>query len=76
MISYDKKEVREALTLDNIYDLLVEWNGEPEYTAFGIVSATICHNPAGEGSRKLYYYTNTDLFHCYTGCAEPSFDIF
>lgn len=76
MISFNKTEVREALTVDNIYDLLVEWGGEPEYTSFGILSSTICHNPAGEGSRKLYYYSNTDLFHCYTGCEEPSFDIF
>ena len=76
MISFNKTEVREALTVDNIYDLLVEWGGDPEYTSFGIISSTICHNPSGEGSRKLYYYSNTDLFHCYTGCEEPSFDIF
>ena len=76
MLSFDKKEVREALMLDNIFDLLVEWGGEPEYTSFGIMAATICHNPAGEGSRKLYYYENTGLFHCYTGCDEPSFDPF
>ena len=76
MLSFDKKEVREALSIDNIFDLLVEWGGEPEYTPFGIISTTICHNPAGEGSRKLYYYENTGLFHCYTGCADPSFDPF
>ena len=76
MINYDKAEVKEALTLDNIFELLNDLGGEPEYTDFGCISATICHNPAGEGSRKLYYYTNSNLFHCYTGCADPSFDIF
>ena len=76
MITYDKIEIKEALTIDNIYELLQEWGGDPEYTDFGLISATICHNAAGEGSRKLYYYMNTHLFHCYTGCDDPSFDIF
>ncbi len=74
MITYDKKEVRSKLYIDNIFDLLTEWNAEPAYTEFGIVCQTICHNPPGEGSRKLYYYRNTDLFICYTGCG--TFDIF
>ena len=76
MISFDKKEVKDALSLDNIFELLEIWGGEPEYTSFGIVSATICHNPPGEGSRKLYFYENSGLFQCYTGCADSSFDIF
>lgn len=74
-ISFDKAEVRSALTLDNIFELLQDWGGEPEYTSFGILSATICHNPPGVGSRKLYYYSNSGLFNCYTGCGN-SFDIF
>ena len=75
MLSYDKLEIRKCLTLDNIFELLVNWGAEPEYTNFGIVCSTICHNPPGEGSRKLYYYENSDLFSCYTGC-NGSFDIF
>lgn len=74
MVSYNKLEVRKQLTLDNIFELLTEWGGDPEYTNFGIVSATICHNNIGEGSHKLYYYGNSTLFQCYTGCG--SFDIF
>ena len=76
MKTYNKHEVRKKLSIEQIYSLLEEWGGLPEYTNFGIISATICHNPPGEGSRKLYYYSNTDLFHCFTGCADPSFDIF
>ena len=76
MINYDKKEIRDHLEVDEIYSLLMEWGGEPEYTAFGIISTTICHNRPNEGSRKLYYYANSKLFHCYTGCENPSFDIF
>ena len=77
MLVFDKHEIKEALTLENIYELLQEWGGEPEYTSFGLISSTICHNhPEDGGSRKLYFYTNSNLFHCYTGCAESNFDIF
>jgi len=62
MKTYNKKEVREKLGIEQIHELLVEWGGEPEYSNFGLIAATICHNPPGEGSRKLYYYSNTDLF--------------
>ncbi len=74
MKTYNKYEVRKKLTIEMIYSLLEEWGGLPQYTDFGIISATICHNPPGEGSRKLYYYSNTDLFQCFTGCG--SMDIF
>lgn len=76
MIDFNKSEVREKVTIDDVYDLLNEWGGVPEYTDFGLLSATICHNEPGIGSRKLYYYENSTLFHCYSGCEEPSFDIF
>lgn len=76
MLNYDKTEIKEQLTTDDIFNLLVDWGGEPEYTSFGIISQTICHNPPQEGSRKLYYYSNSGLFHCFTGCENPSFDIF
>ena len=75
MLVFDKSEIRSKIELDNIFDLLQEWGGDPEYTNFGIVSATICHNLPGEVSKKLYYYENSGLFRCYTGC-DSSFDIF
>ena len=75
MISFDKFKIKESLTTENIFDLLNEWGGDPEYTDFGILSTTICHNYPGEGSRKLYYYENSTLFKCYTGC-DSTFDIF
>ncbi len=75
MITYDKREVRSKLTIDQIFSLLEEWQAEPIYTNFGVIADTICHNPPGEGSKKLYYYSNTDLFQCWTGgCGN--FDIF
>lgn len=71
----DKDSLKEQLELENVFDLLTEFGGDPSYTSFGIVSRTICHNQPGQGSRKLYYYTNSNLFTCFTSCNE-SFDIF
>ena len=77
MLVFDKQEIRDSLTIDNVFDLLSEWGGEPEYCPTGLIARTICHNPLNvEASRKLYYYENSTLFRCYTGCAEPIFDIF
>lgn len=77
MISYDKVKVKEKLTLEDNFELLNEFGGNPIYTPFGIVSQTICHHKAGEGSHKLYYYKNSGLYRCYTGgCEEPTFDTF
>lgn len=74
---YDKDELKEQLELEQIYDLISELGGEPEYCDSGLISQTICHNPPGAGSRKLYYYANSKLCQCYTsGCEHGSFDIF
>lgn len=77
MIQYNKDDIKEQLEIEDLFQLLLEWGGDPEYTNFGIISATICHNEPGEGSRKLYFYENSGLFICYTGgCDEGRFDIF
>ena len=76
MLIFDKQEIRDALTDDNMMEIFQEFGGDPIQTPFGIISATICHNPPGEGSHKLYWYKNTGLCRCYTGCDEPIFDIF
>ena len=76
MVTYDKKKIREQLTHEDVFQVLEEFGGNPEQHPFGIVSATICHNEPGTGSKKLYYYFHTGLFRCYTGCANSTFDIF
>lgn len=75
MIQYDKDTIKSELTLEQVFEILTELGGEPTYSSFGIISRTICHNYAHEGSRKLYYYENSHLFNCFTGCGE-TFDIF
>lgn len=74
MIVYDKNEIKSQLSLENVYGLLEDWGGEPQYIPTGLISRSICHNQRGEGKYKLYYYTNTQLFQCYSNCGF--FDIF
>ena len=77
MLVFDKQEIRDGLSINDIFEMLEEWGGEPEYCPTGLIARTICHNHLNDdASRKLYYYENTGLFRCYTGCDEPVFDIF
>ena len=70
------EDIKNNLTIDQIYEFLADAGGEPQMHGDIIISRTICHNPPGQGSFKLYYYDNTKLFKCYTACPENSFDIF
>lgn len=72
---YDKDEIKNKLTTEQVFELVQDFGGEPQMTNQGFVAATICHNHPGEGSHKLYYYNNSKLFRCYTGC-DATFDIF
>lgn len=75
---FDKDLVKQSLTVKDIIKLMKELgsappipdrNGNPRFQ-------TICHNmPSKNNKFKLYYYDNTKLFTCYTGCGER-FDIF
>lgn len=74
---YNKDEIKESLTIEQVFDLVSELGGEPHPIIHNsyFISKTICHNTLGEGSYKLYYYDNSHLFKCYTDC-DDSFDIF
>lgn len=39
-----------------------------------LIFQTVCHNH-NSGSYKLYYYTDSNMFHCYTHCGD-SFNIY
>lgn len=78
MANFNKDEIKNNLTIEQVFDLVAELGGEPRmYGAAGgcFIARTICHNILGTGSYKLYYYDNTKLFRCYTDCGN-SFDIF
>ena len=71
-MKFDKDELKNSLTVDQVEELLVELNGEPRRYKDALIARTICH---GGDSHKLYYYPNTHLFKCYTQC-DDTFDIF
>lgn len=72
----DRRALKEAFSIENICEIVTELGSSPCIaTNNGFIFDTVCHNPAGCGSKKLYYYPDTKLFRCYTGCSE-SFDIF
>lgn len=73
---FDKSEIKAKLTTENIFELLQDFKADPVYKGGFIVAHTVCHNEPNAGSAKLYYYFNTQLFRCYSGCDEPNFDIF
>lgn len=73
LYDYDKDFIKENLSIDQIETLVADLGGEPISQPGVLLCLTICH---GGDSHKLYYYENTYLFHCFTGCSEPTFDIF
>lgn len=73
MYKYDKNSLKENLSIEEVFDLVSELGGEPTMGNGLFTARTICH---GGDSHKLYYYSNTNLFHCYTGCGDASFDIY
>lgn len=75
MKRYDKDEIKNSLTIEQVFDLVSELGGEPVMNNGYFTAQTICHNHPGDGSHKLYYYDNTKLFRCYTEC-NTTFDIF
>lgn len=74
-----KNEIKQAISIEQIEELLNIFGAEPRIQEDKIISKTICHNSfkdIGNASHKLYYYDNTKLFKCYTDCLETSFDVF
>lgn len=75
MSKYDKDALKNSLTIEEVFNYVAELGGDPRMMNGFFISHTICHNPPGFGSYKLYYYENTHLFCCYTDCGER-FDIY
>ncbi len=72
MYKYNKDEIKENLTIEQVLDFVAELGGEPIMHNNFFTAKTICH---GGEAHKLYYYENTHLFRCYTEC-DSTFDIF
>lgn len=70
----DANTLKKQLSENDILNLLTELGAEPFQKGSQIIAKTVCHNHNGEGSHKLYYYTETHTFMCYTQCL--SMDIY
>ena len=72
----EKTRIKNSLTIEQVFDFVADLGGEPQMANGYFVAQTICHNPPGVGSHKLFYYENTRLFKCFTECEGGAFDIF
>src|SRR5699024_7930595 len=70
----DAETLKTSLSNNDILDLLDVFQSEPKVENSAIVSRTVCHNGVGYGSHKLYYYSESYLFNCYSNC--HSMDVF
>ena len=66
------EEIKNNLTIEQIEELLINLDADPQVQGNFIKARTICH--CGN-SHKLYYYDNTHLFKCFTEC-DSTFDVF
>lgn len=69
--------IKNSLTIEEVKKIVNKLGGDCYFKTDNIlICETICHNHIDEEkSHKLYYYSNTKLFKCYTECAD-TFDIF
>lgn len=74
---YDKNALKESISDEQMFDFLSELGSEPVWQGANIINKTICHHSPDEPcSHKLYYYSNSKLFKCYTNCGGEAWDIF
>ena len=68
----DYRSIVEQLDTQRVIQLMQTLGAEDYIEKPGyVIFPTICHNEdASEASMKLYYYENTGLFKCFTGCDE------
>jgi len=77
MYLLDKDAILNSLTEKDVIKIVMELgSGSPKRDAdHNLIFQTICHNrPDPNNSWKLYYYSQSKKFHCYTQCSE-NFDI-
>jgi hypothetical protein len=73
----DAQKVKNNLTTEQVVTLLKSLGSNyiiDKGNSNNIIFQTVCHNKC-QGSYKLYYYSDSHLFHCYTQCGD-SFDIY
>lgn len=74
---HDKEQLKKSLTVDDIINLLYKLGAEQidhKEEKGELITNSICHNKSN-GQMKLYYYIESQSFHCYTDCS-CSFNIY
>lgn len=77
-LNISSQQVKRSFTTDEIEKIVTSLGSSPSRSSSdgkALIFQTVCHNSSGEGSHKLYYYTDTFSFHCYTECGD-SFDVY
>lgn len=70
-----KNILKEGMTIEDVFELLTFFGGEPVIRNGRIFSHTICHHPPFCGKHKLVYDPNKKSFTCFTDCGE-TFDVY
>ena len=70
----DKDKIKKSLSIEDIKTILADLGSDDPITSNTneLCFQTVCH---GGDSHKLYYYPESQVFHCYTHCGD-SFDIY
>lgn len=71
-MSFDIQKIKEQINITDVYEILEYLDADPVMKDGLIVSRTVSH---GGDSKKLYYYSNTQLFVDYTDGGD-AFDVF
>ena len=66
----DKDRIKDNLSNEDIHKILKDLGSKDPIQ--GNQYQTLCH---GRNKHKLYYYDESKMFHCYTGCGE-NFDVY
>lgn len=67
--SLSYKEFCSLVTLDTVKRILTELKVDYEEVNSGLRCKTVCHNRVDDKcSLKLYYYSDSKIFYCYTQC--------
>lgn len=71
-----KTPAKQQFSNEEITKIVTSLGSSPPLTDShnNLIFQTVCHNHQG-GSYKLYYYSDSGLFHCYTDCGD-SFNVY
>ena len=69
--SLSARDVIDSLSIEDVARFLERLGVQVDRFDTYLICPTICHNPLEEAeTRKLYWYHNHKVFHCYTECNE------